>query len=106
MTTAWVILIYGVLVAAGGVLGYTRAQSTASLVAGGGAGLLLVGAALAMMRAGTYALGWWAALAVAVLLLARFGMASMREFRWMPGGMMIVLSLVALAVLLLAGRSR
>ncbi|HMV51391.1 MAG TPA: TMEM14 family protein, partial [Blastocatellia bacterium] len=44
MTTAWVVLIYGVLVAAGGAMGYFKAGSTASLIAGLGSGVLLVGA--------------------------------------------------------------
>ena len=100
--TAWVVLLYGVLVAAGGVLGYVRAQSTASLVAGGVAGLVLVGAGVAMMR-GAYGAGWWVALIVAVLLLARFGAASLNGFKMMPGGLMIILSVIAI-IALLAGR--
>ena len=103
MMTAWVILLYGVLVAAGGALGYARAQSLPSLLAGGVAGLLLVGAGVLMLR-GSYAAGWWAALVIALLLLARFAVASFDNFKWMPGGLMIVLSVVALAALL-AGRT-
>ena len=99
MVSAWVILIYGILVAAGGVLGYTRARSTASLVAGGISGLMLIGAAIAMMR-GAYQVGWWMALIIAVLLLARFGAASLNNFKMMPGGLMIILSLVVIIVLL------
>ncbi len=97
---AWIILLYGVLVAAGGVLGYVRAQSVPSLAAGGVAGALLIGAAIAMMR-GAYPLGWWAALIIAVLLLARFASASFSNFKWMPGGLMIVLSVIAIIVLLI-----
>ncbi len=104
MTTAWIILIYGILVVAGGVLGYLKAQSTASLLAGGISGLLLIGAAVAMMR-GSYQLGWWAALIIAILLLARFGMASLNNFKMMPGGMMIILSLIAIIALIL-GRTQ
>lgn len=99
MTTAWVILIYGVLVAAGGVLGYVRASSLPSLLAGGVAGLILVGAGVAMMR-GSYQLGWWIALVVAILLLGRFASASFSNFKMMPGGMMIILSVIAIIVLL------
>lgn len=96
---AWVILIYGLLVAVGGVMGYARAQSVPSLVAGGVAGLLLVGAAVAMMR-GAYQLGWWAALIIALLLLARFGSAAFSSFKMMPGGLMIILSVIAIIALL------
>ena len=100
MITAWIILIYGILVAAGGVMGYVKAGSRASLIAGGISGLLLIGAAAGMMR-GAYAVGWWVALVVAALLLARFAVASIGNFKMMPGGIMIILSLVAIIFLLL-----
>jgi uncharacterized membrane protein (UPF0136 family) len=96
--TALVVLLYGILVAVGGVMGYVKAGSVASLVSGGGAGLILLGASVAMMR-GSYALGWWISLFVALLLLARFGMAAMNDFKLMPGGMVIAMSLIVLAVL-------
>jgi uncharacterized membrane protein (UPF0136 family) len=98
--TAWLVLIYGILVAAGGVLGYVNAKSMASLGAGAVAGLALVGAALAMMR-GSYQTGWWIALIVALLLLGRFGMVALNKgFTLMPGGLVIILSLLVLAALL------
>ena len=98
--TALIVLLYGILVAVGGVMGYVKAGSVASLVSGGGAGLILLGASVAMMR-GSYALGWWISLLVALLLLGRFGMAAMNDFKLMPGGMVIVMSLIVLAVLLI-----
>lgn len=98
--TAWAILIYGLLVAVGGVMGYVKASSLASLIAGVGAGLVLVGAAAAMMK-GAYQAGWWAALIVALLLLGRFGSVALSKgFKLMPGGMMIILSVLAIALLL------
>lgn len=97
--TALIVLLYGILVAVGGVMGYVKAGSVASLVSGGGAGLILLGASVAMMR-GSYALGWWISLLVALLLLGRFGMAAMNDFKLMPGGMVIAMSLIVLAVLL------
>jgi uncharacterized membrane protein (UPF0136 family) len=102
MTTAWIILIYGLLVAAGGVLAYTRVGSTISLIAGGGAGLILIGASVAMMR-GSYQIGWWVSLIVSLLLLARFASASLNNFKMMPGGLIIILSVIAI-VALLVGR--
>lgn len=98
--TAWAILVYGLLVAVGGVMGYVRAGSTASLIAGVGAGLVLAGSAAAMMK-GAYQAGWWVALAVALLLLGRFGSAALSKgFKLMPGGLVIILSLLAIALLL------
>ncbi len=98
MTTAWVVLIYGILVAAGGAMGYFKAGSTASLIAGLGSGVLLVGASVAMMK-GSYQTGWWVALIVALLLLGRFGSAALKGFKMMPGGMVIILSLIVIALL-------
>lgn len=100
MMTGWIVLIYGILVAAGGVIGYARAQSVPSLIAGGVSGLLLIGAALTMMR-GAYQIGWWMALIIAILLLANFGVRSMSGFKMMPGGLMIILSLIAIVALLI-----
>lgn len=97
---SWLVLIYGVLVAAGGVMGYIKANSAASLIAGLGAGLLLVGSSVAMMK-NSYQAGWWIALVVSILLLGRFGSAAMKEFKMMPGGMVIIMSLVVLAALIL-----
>ncbi len=97
---SWLVLIYGVLVAVGGVMGYVKANSAASLAAGLGAGILLVGSSIVMMR-NSYQTGWWIALVVAILLLGRFGMAAMKEFKMMPGGMVIIMSIIVLAALIL-----
>ena len=37
----WLVLIYGILIAVGGVMGYVKAQSMASLIAGGVSGIAL-----------------------------------------------------------------
>jgi hypothetical protein len=39
-------------------------------------------------------------LAVTLLLLARFGMAAAREFKLMPGGLVIIMSVIVLITLL------
>ena len=93
-----IVLIYGIMVAAGGIMGYVKAGSTPSLVAGLISGVALAGSAVAMMK-GSYQVGWWIALVVTVALLARFGMAALKEFKMMPGGMVIIMSLIVLAVL-------
>lgn len=99
--TAWLVLIYGILVAAGGVMGYVKASSLASLAAGGIAGLALVGASALMLK-GNYQAGWWLSLVVAILLLGRFGSAAASKgFKFMPGGMVIILSVIVLAALLM-----
>jgi len=98
--TAWIVLVYGILVAVGGVMGYAKASSTASLISGLGAGLILAGASVAMMK-GSYSAGWWIALVVALLLLARFGsVAVSKGLKLMPGGLVIGLSLIVILTLI------
>ena len=95
----WIVLIYAVLVAAGGVVGYLKAGSLASLFAGLLSGILLGGSAFAMMR-GAFQTGWWLALVVTILLLVRFGAAAAKGFKMMPGGMVIIMSVIVLIALL------
>ena len=97
---AWLVLIYGILMAAGGVMGYVRKDSMASLIAGGLAGIALVAAAVAMMK-NAYSAGWWVSLLVALLLLGRFGSVALSKgFKMMPDGMVIILSIIVIAALL------
>lgn len=97
---AWLVLIYGILIAALGVMGYVKASSTPSLIAGGISGIALVGAAVAMMK-GAYTAGWWISLIVALLLLGRFGSAALSKgFKMMPDGLVIILSIIVIAALL------
>ena len=96
----WLVLIYGILIVVGGVMGYVKAQSMPSLIAGGLAGIALVAAAVAMMK-NAYSAGWWVSLIVALLLLGRFGsMALSKGFKMMPDGMVIILSIIVIAALL------
>jgi uncharacterized membrane protein (UPF0136 family) len=101
--TAWVILIYGIFVAVGGIMGYAKAQSFASLIAGGISGLVLVVAAVIMLKGSNQMIqiGWWIALTVSLLLLMNFGMRAISNFKMMPGGLMIILSVISIIVLLL-----
>ena len=97
---AWLVLIYGILVAAGGVMGYAKSKSAPSLIAGGISGIALVGAAVAMMK-DSYSVGWWISLIVALLLLGFFvSRALSGGFKMMPGGMVIILSIIVIAALL------
>jgi uncharacterized membrane protein (UPF0136 family) len=97
----WLVLIYAIMVAAGGAMGYAKAGSMASLIAGAVAGLALAGGSALMMR-GSYQTGWWLSLIVTLLMLARFGSVALTKgFKLMPGGMVIIVSLIVLAALLI-----
>ena len=97
-TAALTAIIYGALVGAGGVMGYTRKGSTASLIAGLGCGVVLIGCGLAMRSAneGAGRGAWWAALVVTLLVLGRFGPAFIKSGDWMPAGITALLSVLAL----------
>jgi uncharacterized membrane protein (UPF0136 family) len=89
-------VIFGVLTAAGGVLGWVRARSVASLVAGLVSGALLCAAGA--MASGGRAAGDWLALVVSVLLLGRFGPVWLRGGKPMPAVPMTVLALIGVVV--------
>lgn len=98
---SYIVLIYGIFVAVGGIIGYVKASSMASLIAGGVSGLALIAASVAMMK-GSYSTGWYIALIVTILLLGRFGSAAVSgSFKLMPGGLVIILGLITIVTLLL-----
>jgi uncharacterized membrane protein (UPF0136 family) len=99
---AMLLVVYGLLVAAGGVMGYRRAGSRASLVGGYRAGGAIVIAgilALSGQRA-----GFWLGLIFAALLALFFAYRLAKTRRVMPGAPMIALSLAAILLCLRALR--
>ncbi|HEU5181604.1 MAG TPA: TMEM14 family protein [Candidatus Polarisedimenticolia bacterium] len=102
MSPAWVAFVYGAIVLAGGVMGFVKARSRASLIAGVASFALLLGAGALMLR-GEKA-GWIAAMAVAGLLLAFFAARWLKGRKFMPAGMMVLASAAALVLLAWGGR--
>ena len=91
----WVVAIYGGVSLVGGIIGYVKAKSTASLVAGSICGVILLGCARAMMGGSrAAAVG---SVVVALLLGGRFLGTWRRTRRVMPDLVMILLSAAALA---------
>ncbi len=92
--------IYAALLAVGGIMGFFKARSRASLIAG------LVSAAAALValvlaRLG-YALGFPLGMALAIVLFLFFGYRfALRGRKFMPSGLLAVLSLVVLAIMIL-----
>ena len=89
-------IVFGLLTLAGGIIGYVKAGSVPSLVAGGISGILLLVGALMMA---SYARPMLVGLALISLVLAiQFVPAFASTGKIMPAGIMAVLSVVGLAL--------
>jgi uncharacterized membrane protein (UPF0136 family) len=93
-------LIFGVLTIAGGIVGFVKAGSTASLIAGSITGILLLIAGFLLPEHQMAALS--IALIVSLLLAGQFVPKFFRTGKVMPAGMMSVLSLIGLVVAVVA----
>ena len=87
-------VIYGALTIIGGLIGYFKAGSVISAVAGGIAGLLILLAA--WLLPGNQLAGLLIALIVSLLLAGQFLPKFIRTGKVMPAGMMSLLSVVGI----------
>src|SRR3954463_13516047 len=93
-------IIFGLLTIVGGVIGYVKAGSTASIIAGGISGVALLAAAF--LLPGNVALGLIIAGVVSVLLAGRFIPNFMQTGKIMPAGLMALLSAIGVIVAIVA----
>jgi uncharacterized membrane protein (UPF0136 family) len=93
-------IIFGILTIVGGVIGYAKAGSTASIVAGSISGIALLVAAF--LLPGNVAVGLILAGIVSVALAGRFIPAFMQTGKVMPAGLMAVLSAIGVVVAIVA----
>ena len=93
--------IFGVLTILGGVMGFVKAGSKASLIAGGVSGALILVAAWLVMS-GRVQNGLILGLVVSSLLEVRFFPAFVKTKKPMPAGMMAVLSMIGTVLSVLA----
>lgn len=93
-------IVFGILTIVGGVIGYVKAGSMASIMAGSISGILLVAAALLLPQypAGGLSL----ALVVSLLLAVQFISKFIQTGKAMPAGMMSMLSVLGLVLGILA----
>jgi uncharacterized membrane protein (UPF0136 family) len=90
-----VLATYGLLLAVGGLMGYLKAKSKPSLIAGEiGGGLALLAAFGPLGVAGT-----WLGLALGAVFGVFFGIRFAKSRKFMPGGLLAILSAVVLAVM-------
>jgi uncharacterized membrane protein (UPF0136 family) len=93
-------IVFGILTIAGGVVGYVKAGSVASIVAGGITGVLLLVAAFLLPE--YRIVGLATACIVSLLLAAQFIPKFLRTGRVMPAGMMSILSVIGIIVAIVA----
>jgi uncharacterized membrane protein (UPF0136 family) len=94
-------LIFAVFAITGGVIGFTKARSAASLISGSISGALL--AAASFMVPGRHPnVAFIIGLSVSVLLAGKFVPDFVHKKAVFPGGLMAVLSLAGIVITLLA----
>jgi uncharacterized membrane protein (UPF0136 family) len=98
MLTQIYYLLFGLVAIAGGAIGYARAKSKASLIAGSASGALLIIAGLLSPSVPGFIL----ALIVSILLIAHFGRSYAAKKKPMPAIPMIVLSGICIVLTAIA----
>jgi uncharacterized membrane protein (UPF0136 family) len=93
-------IIFGLLTIAGGVMGYVKAGSTASIIAGSIAGILLLIAA--WLIPGNLAVGLALGAVVSIALAGRFVPIFMKTGQAMPAGLMSALSVIGVIMAIVA----
>ncbi|HEY2154445.1 MAG TPA: TMEM14 family protein [Isosphaeraceae bacterium] len=93
-----VLIIYAVLLIVGGVIGFLKARSKASLIAGVVSGIVAI---IAVVISATYNEdgGYSLALLLATVLFVFFGYRASLSRKFMPGGLLAVASVVVIAVM-------
>lgn len=99
------LVVFGLLSIAGGVMGFVKAKSNASLIAGGLAGALLVVAGYLVGTENQRA-GLILGVVVSVALAGRFVPSFLKTKKPMPAGVMAGLSVVGVALTVLSLATR
>ena len=93
-------IIFGVLTIAGGIVGFVKAGSVASIIAGSITGVLLLVAAFLLPE--HRAIGLASALILSLLLAGQFVPKFLRTGRVMPAGIMSILSVIGIVAAVVA----
>lgn len=95
-----VLVVYALLLAGGGYMGYAKAGSTVSLIAGLASGAVCL-IALLITRSSPLT-GCWAGVGCAAVLTILFTVRLVKSGKFMPSGMMLIVSALALGLLVLS----
>lgn len=95
---AAIAFIYGILLLIGGIMGHIKANSLPSLIMGTTFAVLIIACAIAMIKESV--LGYTCAIVLSVLLTAFFTYRFFLSFKFMPAGLMAIVS-IAVALTLL-----
>ena len=98
--TAIEIWVYGALMILGGIMGFVKVHSKASLLSGVGLGLGLLASGYGVWRGSADCL--IVAMVIAALLLVLFAFRYVKTRRFMPAGVLAILSLAAVVIFGLA----
>ncbi|HUJ08742.1 MAG TPA: TMEM14 family protein [Verrucomicrobiae bacterium] len=98
--TALEIWAYGMMMMLGGIMGYVKVGSKASLLSGVGMGLALLASGYGVWHGSRNSL--IAAVVIAALLVVLFAMRLAKTKRFMPAGVLAILSLAAVIIFGLA----
>src|SRR5881296_1569927 len=93
-------IVFGILTIAGGVMGYIKAGSVASIIAGSITGVLLLVAAFLLPE--HRAIGLASALILSLLLAGQFVPKFLRTGKVMPAGIMSILSVIGIVTAIVA----
>lgn len=89
--------LFGLLVFVGGIIGFVKAKSRASLISGIGSAILL-GIAASLVLSGSVRLGAGMGMFIALALIGRFFPAFMKTKKVMPAGLVVLLGAIVLVV--------
>ena len=98
-TSALIVIVYGLLVLVGGVMGYVKAKSLPSLISGVLFGVLLLISGVGIQQGAKASL--IIALTLTVVLLVIMGLRFVKSKKFMPAGLIALLSAITAALLVM-----
>lgn len=93
----WVVLVYSLIILGGGIAGYSISQSWPSIIMGSISAILLICSAIAMFN--NSVLGYFAAIGISFILAVFFTNRFIHSFKFLPGGLMAIISFLVFVVL-------